>query len=225
MSLSNVKSFSSFSKSSGKDEFSMYGLAMFNTNEDVRQISSINFEHWNSMLKISINYGSRSEENNNAVVWSSKYMLKPVIFLTPAKAYLFARDIEKYISDKDKYNGIGVVSGYSVITVFNGSLINDDRNKDFIRVVKMNKDGFVDKDRIYEIKKYNSIKNFEIDDEGKVAFDKYDINDDENVELNLMKIQLDEFVKASTSSYSYYNLKDEQRVIDKQIFTEKGSNY
>lgn len=218
MSLSSVKSFSSFAKS-GKDEFSMFGLAMFNTNEDARQISSINFEHWNSMLKISINYGKRSEENNNAVVWSSKYMLKPVIFLTPPKAYLFARDIEKYISDKDKYNGIGVVSGYSVITVFNGSLINDDKNKDFIRIVKMDKDGYVDKDRIYEIKKYASINNFETDDEGKVAFDKYDIDND-NVELNIMKIQLDEFVKASTSSFSYFNFKDEQRIIDKQTFTE-----
>lgn len=159
-----------YSNDQKKDVYrpTVYGYAFANTQDDAVDKSKLSFSMWKSTIKISI--AKCTGENNGYPTWDRDNQAS--IFLTPYKAKIFADIMEKFYEDPVKYNGYGIDSGKSLITISNGEEF--DHPNHFCIVIRLvnrdsgkteRVDGFDIKRTGYALYDYNGDSSFSRDNE------------------------------------------------------------
>lgn len=203
MSLSNVSNNNAYSSNNrNKYAVSINGIALFNNNENEYR-SGIGFSMWNNMLKIYIIPFDETEGRFN----TSYLANHACIFLSQTKAIMLSELLKKFKKDREKYNGYGVKTSKSIITINNGTRFNSSIDKTAIRIIKFNyDDNMIDNEGAYQLKSdyyaesyINNVSN----NNGIVEYDKIETPNFKDIELDLIINQIDEFIKATTNAYAY----------------------
>lgn len=187
---------------------SVYGFG-FSNSESTIDKTNISFTMWKTTLKISI---APLVESGNEFHIDRKNSVS--IFLTPAKAKMFADILRKYKLDPEKYNNFGVASGKSLITVMSPKSFNKPDGGAVINIKNVNSEaGTVEASYSYEIKtkSYNLVSGY---DEKNGSFQQ-DFKEYREIELDLMIIQLDEYVKAMTNTVAFATIHNVYPYLDK----------
>lgn len=221
MSLSGMKERTYYSNSySGKEykAVTVNGITLYNKYGSHYR-SGLSFSMWNWLLKISVMPYNEEEDK-----FTPNYLGSNVcIFMNQTKAHMFSKILKGFRRNRDRYNGCGVIAGYSVITINSGSSFGDYDDETVIRIVKFNNERIVDNEDAYQLKlNYNSINNVVVSN-NSITFDDDDRLDFRYTELDLIINQLDEFVKACSCANAYTTVQSLDRTINnlKEALLEK----
>lgn len=183
-----------------KSNINVDGLALYNRHGNHK--SGLSCTMWNKMLKIAImNYDEVTDTFS-----SGRANDHACIFLGQTKAFMLSNVLKKFKKDREKYNGYGVFTSKAIITILNGTSFGAGINDCAIRIVKFNDEKLIDNDGAYMFNTNNDYQYASdlIADDNVVEFTKRDDEPDLNdLELDLLITQLDEFVKATTFSQAY----------------------
>ena len=182
-------------KRSSSSDFSVYSSLRFSNNQSEVDKTSLTFTMWNNMLGIQLSPivtsadGNISYDKDNSIT----------IWLSPVKAMMLSKEIERFINKEATNVGVHTRSG--IITITDGSDFNID--EPCITIRKMDEDGQIISAYTYvERTKYHyTIDNFEERHNAEPSFEKHMAYD--NAELELIKIQCEEYVKAMSMANAY----------------------
>lgn len=171
---------------------SVLGIRLNNAESKIDQ-TAIKFDFWNGMLKISI-AGKKPGKSNDEFA-SFDFEQAGVVYITHPKARILLEEIKKLEADPSIGN-VGVNTGVDgLFSVSTGAEYGADSYCFSLRKVD-NNTGAVTTSYVYVTKNdyYQSVRSF---DEGSKSFTKHNY---ENVELEMLKDILQEYIKAATSA-------------------------
>lgn len=191
MALGNFNS----SKKSSSTELTVYSnLKMNNTQSEVDK-TSLSFNFWNNMLGIQLSPvittadGSISYDRENSIT----------IWLSAVKALMLSNEITRFLNGEAK--NVGVHTRTGIINITDGSDFGS--SSPCITIRKVDADGQITNAYTYEVRTnyHYSIDNFEERRSSAPIFEKNFAYD--NIELDLIKIQCDEYVRAMSMAQAY----------------------
>lgn len=182
-------------KKSSSAELTVYSnLKMSNTQSEVDK-TSLSFTLWNNLLGIQLRPiimgadGSVTYDNNNAIT----------IYLSTYKAAMLAHEIDRFLNHEA--DNVGVHTRTGIVNITRGSEYGKDNP--FLTIRKLDENGQVMSSYAYEFRTnyHYSIDNFEERTNNAPIFEKnygYDF-----IEVEMVKIQAEEYVKAMSMSQAY----------------------
>lgn len=182
-------------KKSGSTELTVYSnLKMNNVQSEVDK-TSLSFSFWNNLLGINLAPvvttadGNISYDRENSIT----------IWVSATKAFMLSREITRFINGEAR--NVGVHTRAGIINITDGSEFGS--NSPCITIRKIDADGQVTSAYTYEVRTgyHYSIDNFEERKSAAPIFEKHCAYD--NIELELIKIQCDEYVKAMAMAQAY----------------------
>ena len=176
----------------------VYSKYTFTNGESTLDRSRLTFSMFGGLLKVTVTplYEGSNEGDKNAAL---------SIHLSVPKAYMLLREIEKYQQDKETgantnfFYGVDTPKG--LIGITRGDQFGLPATSDLIVLRSINEDGTVNSNYAYELKTngyYYAIENFRENDR---SFDK--VEDYNNLEIELVKKQLSEYVNAMSMAIAY----------------------
>lgn len=182
-------------KKSSSAELTVYSNLKFSNSQSEVDKTSLSFTLWNNMLGIQLAPiivgadGSISYDRENSIV----------IWLSTFKALMLAREIDRFIAGEA--TNVGVHTRTGIINITDGH----DRGiqNPCLTIRKLDENGQVISDYAYEIRTdyHYSIDNFEERRGSAPIFEKhYGYN---GIELEMIKIQCEEYVKAMSMGQAY----------------------
>lgn len=177
----------------------VYGASLSNSDSSIDK-TNLNFSMWQKTLKITISPLVEGIGNESRIDFKNGLS----IYLSPTKALMFADILKKYRKDPKTFSNHGVPSGQGLITIAHPSLYNKGDNcGPIINIKKIAQEGNVEQSYSYELKQsYNSVVGFN-DSTGKF---KQDYESYVNIELDMIIVQIEEYVKAMTNATAFSNL-------------------
>lgn len=182
-------------KSSGTELTVYSNYRVTNTQSEVDK-TSLSFYHWNGMLAISL-CPAIPNANDDTIKFDRDNAI--TIYLSVFKAALLSREIEKF--NMGDATNVGVSTRSGIITITTGEEFGSTSPVLIIR--KIDENGNILSSYAYEIRKnyHYAINNFTESASGGVeSFEKKFYDD---IELDLIKMQLDEYVRSMTMSVAY----------------------
>lgn len=176
----------------------LYATSFSNKDSEVDK-TNLSFSMWQKTIKINIAPLIETVDGDIRIDYKSSIGA----FLSPTKAYIFSNILKGFRDDPEKYNNYGVASGQALITICTPEVFGKKSTSPIINIKKMASEGGVEQSYAYEVKNdYNAVHGFnEKTGQFKQDFDSY-----KNTELDLMIIQLDEYVKAMTNAQAFANV-------------------
>ena len=175
----------------------VYGAVFSNKNSEIDK-TSLSFSMWQKTIKITIAPLIETIDGDVKVDYKGSIGA----FLSPTKAYIFSNILKSFKEDPKKYNNYGVASGQALITICTPDMFGKTSEGPIINIKKITSEGGVEQSYSYEIKTdYNAVHGF---NEKSGQFNQ-DFESYKTTELDLMIIQLDEYVKAMTNAYAFAN--------------------
>lgn len=185
-------------------EPSVYSPYKLNNAESSVDQTCMRFSYWNNQLKITIS--PRKQNTGDQVMFDYDNGLS--IYLTHAKARIFADVLVHFLEDRETYDNTGVNSGQGLITISQGKEFNSDSPLIIIR--KIDENGSVMSSFAYQIKAgfYFAVKNYKEDGtyERDMSYD--------DLEIRQLITILKEFYESSTYATAY-------SVVDALKFTNR----
>ena len=175
----------------------IYGVSYSNRNSEVDK-TNLNCSMWQKTLKIAISPLIEGQDNDVRIDFKNSLSC----YLSPTKAKMFSDILKKFREDPVKFSNYGVPAGQTLITINHPSKENKNCGP-IINIKKIGQDHNIEQSYSYELKQdYNAVVGFnEKTGEFKQDFESY-----KNVELDMLIIQIDEYVKALTNAQSFANL-------------------
>lgn len=183
-------------KSNNSTELTVYSSYSFVNSESEGQKSSLSFYFWNGLLAMSINPLIKDNEHSTPsdIRYKRDKENSVSIYLSVPKALMFSKQIDAFM--KHEIDEIGISSRVAYVTITRTS---DDV---IVNITKVDDTGNMTDHASYELRKeyYYGITNI---NEVKGSLKSYDKQYFPEVEIELIKTQLDEYVKAMTYATSY----------------------
>lgn len=176
----------------------LYGASFSNKDSEIDK-TNLSFSMWQKTIKINIAPLIETVDGDIKIDYKSS----AGAFLSPTKAYIFSNILKGFRDDPEKFNNHGVASGQALITICTPEVFGKKTTSPIINIKKITSEGGVEQSYSYEIKTdYNAVLGFnEKTGQFKQDFDSY-----KNTELDMMIIQLDEYVKAMTNTQAFANV-------------------
>lgn len=151
------------------------------------------FGYWNNMLKITI--APKKEDSDEIRFEKDKGI---TVYLNHHKARIFAEEVKNFLRDPITYNGSGIPTGSSVITISNGSDVG--ANTPVLIIRKMDDIGNVTSTFVYEFKTdyYFSVRGYN----GGREFSR-ETNSYNNIEILELITVLENYYNAMTYAGAY----------------------
>ena len=171
----------------------VYANYRMNNAESNIDATCITYRYWKSNLCIGI--FPRKNTGNDDVAFDMDNGI--TIYLSHSKARILKNELEHFLEDPVKYNGVGVPSGQAVISISNGAEFG--KNTPVFTIRKMNENGETVASFSYEFHTnfHYSIRNFD----GK-NFDK-EYDEYNTLEIKQVITLLDEYCKAVTNAVAF----------------------
>lgn len=175
------------------NDITMYSGYRMNNAESKLDATCFTQRYWKSNLCLGI--FPRKNTNNDEVTFDMDNGI--TIYLSHSKARILKNEIELFLSDPTKYNGVGVSSGQATITISNG--LEYGKNTPVITIRKIDTDGRVVSSFVYEFKTdyYFAIRNYD----GVNYTTNYE--DYKYIEIHQLLTVLDEYIKAATNATAF----------------------
>ena len=175
-------------------DMSVYSGYRMNNAESEIDATCLTFRYWKNSLCISIN--PKKNTNNGEVAFDMDNGI--TIYLSHTKARILKNEINLFLQDPVSYNGVGVPSGQSVVTISNGSEYG--KNNPVLTIRKLGEGGIVVSSFAYEFKRnyHYSIRNYIGSSDFDSVYDDY-----QNIEIEQMVTVLDEYIKAATNAIAF----------------------
>ena len=190
-------------KRSGSTELTVYSNLKFSNNQSEVDKTSLSFTLWNSMLGIQLSPilmgadGSVTYDRDNSIC----------IWLSTFKAMILSKEITRFLNGEA--DNVGVHTRAGIINITRGTEFG--ANSPCLTIRKLNEDGQVISSYTYQVKTdyHYSIDNFEERAKSAPIFEKhFGYND---IELEMMRIQCDEYVKSMSMANAYATAQVNQR--------------
>ena len=174
-------------------ELTVYSWYRMNNAESTVDATCLTFRYWKNNLCISIN--PKKVTNNGEISFDMDNGI--TIYLSHTKARILKNELTLFMKDPVNYNGVGVPSGQSAITISNGSEYG--KNNPVLTIRKIGEGGVVLASFAYEFKRdyHYSIRNYD----GKDFDSVYE--DYQNIEIEQVITVLDEYIKAATNAIAF----------------------
>lgn len=183
--------------------------------------SALGFSYYQRMLKISIAPMLPMKENDEYPQYDNENAVS--IYLLPANAMVFLKEIEEFMRDPYGHNNLGVVSGRNensgLIVISNGKELGVNETNLIIR--RINSNGDVTSSAAYQFNNdeyYSSIRNYNEDTKD------YSNAPHANIELEILCTHLREFINSSTYASAYSNLEANKRNTERLYELTKSLN-
>lgn len=189
----------------------VYGSAFFNKESTVDK-TMLSFSMWRSTIKVGIY--PLIDTDDDQVKYDRKNGL--AAFLTPIKALMFSKILRDFMRDPKANHSRGVPSGAHLLTIEDPTLpngFNKPNANPIIVIRKVLEDGTMESSYAYEIKNdpSNSIREYN-DKTGAFTRDPISFK---YVELEMIAIQLEEYVRAMTNAQAFSTTDTLYPVFDK----------
>lgn len=197
MALNNYTGASNNAKQNLPTRPTVYSAMSFANPVSPVDPTRLSASYWNRMLKLTITPRLQTG-NESEINWDKNQHIS--IHLTHIKAYMFEKEIERFLMDPETYNSSGVISNETMITISNGSEFG--ANGIFIVIRKLNLETMetlssytyeMNRDYHFVVRNYN---------ENGVTFTR-NFDDYALVEVNELRVMLQEYVKAMTNAGAY----------------------
>lgn len=171
------------------------GYSMTNTFSNVDK-TKFRPSFWNQMLKLEIIPAIPTGEDK--VNWDYKNAM--AAYLTHTKAKIMAEEVKKFLSDPEKYNSSGIISGETLLTISNGEEFGTPGVFLVMRKVdKQTGNTLSTYSFEFNVRYYNSIRNYkESDSSFDTDYDSY-----VNLEVEQFLQLLESYVEAMTYATAY----------------------
>lgn len=196
----------------GQKEYNptIYSRISFANKDSKIDPTRLQFSHWNGMLKISI---------LPKVPGADEYSFKDsvALHLSVPKAYILIKEIEHYQNDRNEGRDTNFFYGVNTPKGLVGIIMGDEFGQarvPLLTIMRLDEDGNVLNSYAYELKGgdfYTSIRNFR---QNTKEFEKFAYED---VELELIKMQLSQYVEAMTMSQAFACV-EATKFQDNQVF-------
>ena len=165
---------------------STYSISMSNSKSTI-DISRLSISYLSSNLKVNNQPKDNAASNEEATKYDTKNGI--VIYISPLKCKMFAREIRNFLSDPVTYNGVGVVSQNSIVTVSNG--VEFGKNTPVLVVRKVSDTGEVESSYAYEFKVgyHFSVRGYTGGTDFETVYDDYN------------KLEIEQFIDTLESFY------------------------
>lgn len=187
-------------KKSSSTELTVYSNLKMNNIQSEVDKTSLSFSFWNNLLGINLAPvitaadGSISYDRENSIT----------IWLSATKAFMLSREISRFLRGEAK--NVGVHTRAGIINITTGIIIDGSEYGSAapcITIRKIDADGQITSAYTYEtrIGYHYSIDNFEERKSAAPIFEKHCAYD--TIELELIQIQCDEYVKSMAMAQAY----------------------
>lgn len=172
----------------------VYSNYRMNNAESSIDQTCLTFKYWKTNLCISIS--PRKQTGNDEVQFDMDNGI--TIYLSHTKARILKAEIENFLTDPIKYNGVGVPSGSAAITISNG--VEYGKNTPVLTIRKVDESGNVVASFAYEFKSdyHYSIRNYD----GRNFVAEY--NDYKHIEIEQLVTVLDQYIQHSTKAAAFF---------------------
>lgn len=177
-----------------KESETVYSPYRFSNVESPVDQTALTFSYWKDFLCIKI--APRKNTGNDEIAFDYDNAL--ATHLNHSKARILKQELENFLRDPETYNGCGVNSGQSVITINNGRDFGV--NSPVLCIYKIDANGVIVSSFAYQFKSdyYFSIRNYTKDGSYNKVTDDY-----KNTEIEGLIMLLDQYSKAMTGATAY----------------------